>query len=130
MSNAAARLVADHVQISTGKTGLRPLAQNGRIEMDDHSLSLLNNAGQLLAQAPIATITLTAGRGIAAGLTRVTIGGETYTLAIGAGGRMLVAGLLRIPVAIRGRRRLAATLAATQPTDTDIPGASPPASPS
>jgi hypothetical protein len=112
MRTTPAPFIADHVQISTGKSGLRPLAQNGRIRVNDKALQLWDSAGQLLAQTPVSSVTLTPGKGIAAGLTRITIDGEVYSLAIGAGGPMLFTGLLRILAGVRGRRRLAAALAA------------------
>lgn len=67
-------------------------------------------------KAPVADVALTAGTGIAAGLSRITIDGKKYSLAIGAGACSTPA-RSEYRSEIRGRHRLAAALAAIKTPD-------------
>ncbi len=108
--------VGEHVQIGTGRAGMKPVAQNGRVVVADGSLQLFGSDGQLLDEAPVAAVDLSRGKGLASGLVWATIGPKRYSLAIGAGGPMLFTGLLRMVKGASGGKSLIAAVAAEQGT--------------
>jgi len=106
--------VAEHVQIGAGRGGMRPLAQNGRVVVTSESLQLIGRKGKVLDEAPLDEVSVKRGTGLAVGVTWVTIREKRYSLAVGAGGVMLLTGLLRLVRGASGGKRLVAAVDAAR----------------
>jgi hypothetical protein len=112
--NPSPTYVGEHVQIGTGKGGMKPLAQNGRVIVGNGMLQLIGTQGQVLDQAPVGEVTTAKSRMTMGGVTWVTLGDRRYSVSIGAGGLMLLGGLARIIKGSSGGKKFTAALAAEQ----------------
>jgi hypothetical protein len=112
MTEPVASYVGQHVQIGAGKGGMRPLAQNGRVVIVDGTLQLLDGKGNVLDEGPISEVRVVRARGLMMGVTWVTIRDTRYSAAVGAGGLMLFAGLLRLVKGASGGKKLVAAVEA------------------
>jgi hypothetical protein len=114
VTQPAPSYVGEHVQIGSGKAGMKPLAQNGRVVIGDGTLQLFDSQQNLIDEGPLDAVTVARGKGLAAGITWVTIGEKRYSLAIGAGGRMLFTGILRVFISAGGGKKLVAAVEAAK----------------
>lgn len=114
MNQPTPSYVGEHVQIGTGKGGMKPLAQNGKVVIAGGTLQLIGTKGDVLDQAPVGEVTLSTSKMAMGGATWVTLGDRRYSVAIGAGGAMVLGGILRIFKGNSGGKKLAAALAAEQ----------------
>jgi hypothetical protein len=109
--------VGEHTQIGRGTLGMRPVAQNGQVRIEDGVVRLLGTDGASIAEAPVRAVTAERGRGIAVGIVWVTLDDTRYSLAIEVGGIMLLTGLLRLLKGSSSGKRFLAALDAARTDD-------------
>jgi hypothetical protein len=114
VTQPAPSYVGERVQIGTGKAGMKPLAQSGRVVLVDGTLQLFDSQQKVLDEGPLDAVTVARGKGLTAGITWVTIGEKRYSLAIGAGGKMLFTGILRVFISAGGGKKLLAAVEAAK----------------
>ncbi len=115
MTEPVPSYVGEHAQIGGGKGGMKPLAQNGKVVIVNGGLQLIGTQGQVIDQAPIEQVELATSKMAMGGAMWVTLAGERrYSVAIGAGGMMLFAGILRIFRGASGGKKLKAAVEAEQ----------------
>ncbi len=111
---ADASYVAEHVQIGGGFGGMKPLAQNGMVQIADGQLVLLGTQGQLLDQAPVGQVTAKRAWWTMNSVVYVSWDDKKYSLGLRIGGGMRFAGNLRLFVGSRASKKFCAALAEAQ----------------
>lgn len=110
------RFVGEHVQIGTGTGGMKPLAQNGRVGVDNGMVRLFTSDGELIDEATIDQVELVDSKVTMGAGGWLTLGDRRYSVSVGSGGAMLFTGLLRIIKGRAGERKLAEAIEAERHT--------------
>lgn len=77
--------VGSAVQIGTGFGGMKPVAQQGTVTIAQGTLALFNDAGELIDQAPLSSVSVKSLWYTGGGTAMITLDTRRYSVAIGHG---------------------------------------------
>lgn len=77
--------IGQQVQIGTGFGGMKPVAQHGVVAISQQTLQLFDDAGQLIDQAPLSSVSVKSLWYTFGGTAMVSFDSHRYSVAIGHG---------------------------------------------